>query len=57
MSSLEGVAAVALACFGIAGELAAGKARGPGTFKEQFYDGVYNLDKEKIDSRLNVKTE
>lgn len=38
----------ALACFGIAGELAAEKAKGPGTYKELFYDAIYNLDREKI---------
>ena len=40
----------ALACFGIAGELAAksDKSKGPGTYKEIFYDEIYNLDKEKI---------
>lgn len=43
-------AASALVCFGIAGELAAKEAKGPGTFKENFYDEIYNLDEEKIDS-------
>jgi hydroxyethylthiazole kinase len=40
----------ALVCFGIVGELAAqsGKDKGPGTYKEAFYDEIYNLDKEKI---------
>lgn len=41
-------ASAALACFGIAGELAAKKARGPGTFKERLYDELYNLNEEKI---------
>ena len=42
----------ALVCFGIAGELAAksGKSRGPGTYKEVFYDEIYNLDADKIKS-------
>ena len=42
----------ALACFGIAGELAAksDRSKGPGTYKEIFYDEVYNLNEEKIKS-------
>ena len=41
-------AAAALTAFGIAGELAA-KARGPGSYKEEFYDEIFNLDKDKIE--------
>src|SRR3989344_3311123 len=41
-------AAYALASYGIAGELAAAKSKGPGTFKENFYDEAYNLDAQKI---------
>ena len=42
----------ALVCFGIAGELAAksDRSKGPGTYKEVFYDEIYNLDEEKIKS-------
>lgn len=40
--------AAALACFGIAGELAAEKSNGPGSFKENFYDEIYNLNKENV---------
>jgi len=47
-------AAAALVCFGIAGELAAKKARGPGTFKEQFYDETHNLDEKKIDKMMKI---
>jgi len=47
-------AAAALACFGIAGELAAEASKGPGSFKENFYDEVFNLDKQKVDSKLKV---
>jgi len=42
-------AAAALVCFGVAGELAAGGAGGPGSFKVRFYDEVYNLDGETIE--------
>ena len=41
-------AASALVCFGIAGELAAKGSKGPGSYKENFYDEIYNLDEEKI---------
>lgn len=47
--------ASALSCFGIAGELAASVSNGPGTFKEQFYDAVYNLTSEKLEEMANVK--
>jgi len=47
-------AASALACFGIAGEIAAKDAKGPGTFKEAFFDALYNLSEEDVKSRLNV---
>lgn len=40
----------ALVCFGVAGELAAKseKSKGPGTYKEVFYDEIFNLSREKI---------
>ncbi|MFH1443583.1 MAG: hydroxyethylthiazole kinase [Candidatus Micrarchaeota archaeon] len=41
-------AASALACYGIAGEIAASQAKGPGTFKECFYDALYGLDEAKL---------
>jgi hydroxyethylthiazole kinase len=47
-------AASALSCFGIAGELAAGKSKGPGSFKERFYDEVYCLDEKKVESLKKV---
>lgn len=45
-------AAAAMAVFGIAGELAAEKSEGPGTFKEQLYNALYKLgpaDIEKLE--------
>jgi hydroxyethylthiazole kinase len=47
----------ALVCFGIAGELAAksDESKGPGTFKEVFYDEVYNLDSQKIKALQNFQ--
>ncbi|MFH1849885.1 MAG: hydroxyethylthiazole kinase [archaeon] len=48
-------AASALVCFGVAGELAAGTSNGPGSYKENFYDEIYNLDKEKIQDKQNYE--
>jgi hydroxyethylthiazole kinase len=47
--------AAALLCYGIAGELAARNSKGPGSFKENFYDEVYNLDKEKISGSVKIE--
>lgn len=47
--------AAALVCYGIAGELAAVNARGPGSFKNNFYDEVYNLDREKIERMQRIE--
>ena len=41
-------AASALVVFGIAGELASRRASGPGSYKECFYDEIYNLDERDI---------
>lgn len=46
----------ALVCFGIAGEIASKNSNGPGTFKEQFYDSVYNLTEEKIKEMMNFES-
>ncbi len=48
-------AACALSAFGIAGELAASKSNGPGTFKENFYDEAYNLDGQKLKQRAKIE--
>jgi hydroxyethylthiazole kinase len=47
--------ASALVCFEIAAELAVQKSQGPGTFKEQLFDALYNLDKATIDSMQKVE--
>jgi len=47
--------ASALVCFGIAGELAAPQSKGPGTFKEHFFDEMYSLNREKIDRMMKVE--
>jgi len=47
--------AAALACYGIAGELAAAQSKGPGSFKERFYDAAYTLDSETVESMSRVE--
>ena len=47
--------AAALSVYGVAGELAAKRSRGPGSFKENLYDEVYNLDKEKIEELSKIE--
>ncbi len=44
----------ALACFGLAGERAALKSEGPGSFKMNLFDEVYNLNEEIISKGLKV---
>lgn len=46
--------AAALSCFGIAGELAAMKSNGPGSFKERFYDEAFNLNSKTIKEMIKV---
>jgi len=48
-------AACALACYGIAGELAAKKAGGPGSFKPLFMDEISSLDEAKIVAGIKVR--
>lgn len=45
----------AMAIMGIAGEMAAEKATGPGTFQVAFYDALYQIDAEEISSKLNLQ--
>jgi hydroxyethylthiazole kinase len=46
--------AAALACYGIAGEIANHSSRGPGSFKEAFYDAVWCLDETDILSKIRA---
>ncbi|MGQ9468107.1 MAG: hydroxyethylthiazole kinase [Anaerolineae bacterium] len=41
-------ATAALACFGLASELAASRAVGPASFKVALFDAIYNLSREQI---------
>jgi len=47
-------AAEALSLYGIAGELAAKNSKGPGSFKENFYDEVYNLKVKEIEKMKKI---
>ena len=47
-------AAAALVMIGVAGELAAEKAAGPGTFAATIIDALYNLDKSALIARAKV---
>jgi hydroxyethylthiazole kinase len=47
-------AAEALAAFGVAGEDAATKAAGPGTFHAALYDALYHLDPGTLDERARI---
>jgi hydroxyethylthiazole kinase len=46
-------AAGAMAVMGIAGEIAARSAGGPGSFQAAFLDALYNLKEEDIKRLLN----
>src|SRR5262249_32493513 len=45
----------ALIAFGVAGEIAASVANGPGTFHASLYDALYSLDPATIDERARVE--
>jgi len=47
-------AAAALSCYGIAGEAASENSSGPGSFKERFFDELYNLNSEKVSANSKV---
>jgi len=47
-------AAAALACFGLAAEIAAPAARGPASFKVAFYDAIYHLSADQIRTGARV---
>ena len=47
-------AVAALAAFGVAGEVAASNARGPGSFAHAIIDALYGLDRATLRARLKV---
>jgi hydroxyethylthiazole kinase len=42
---------------GIAGELAAQEAKGPGTLQLHFIDALYCMTKNDVDARIRVQVE
>jgi len=48
-------AAEALAAFGVAAEVAAAGAEGPGTFHARLYDALYTLDPGTLDERTRIE--
>jgi hydroxyethylthiazole kinase len=46
--------AAALACYGLAGEIAASRARGPGSFRVELMDALHGLDRAAIESGARV---
>lgn len=46
--------AAALACFGVAGELAAADTDAPGSFKIALFDRLYSLDPETVATRAKI---
>ncbi len=48
-------AASALACYGIAGELAAEKASGPASFKNYLFDALYRLDRDTVERMQRIE--
>lgn len=49
----------AMVAFGLAGELAASRSevKGPASFKEAFFDEIYNLTDEKLSRGIKVRGE
>lgn len=47
--------ACALACFGIAAEVAAENSSGPGSFKERLFDCLYNLDRATVNRMQKIR--
>jgi len=50
-----GAATEALVTFGVAGEDAAKRAKGPGSFHVALYDALYSLDPKKLDGRAKLE--
>jgi hydroxyethylthiazole kinase len=48
-------AACALACYGIAAEVAAEKASGPAAFKARLFDCLYSLDRATVDRLQRIE--
>ncbi|MGD0815388.1 MAG: hydroxyethylthiazole kinase [Verrucomicrobiota bacterium] len=55
-SDYRQAAACALACYGIAAELAAEKSSGPASFKAALFDCLYNLDQLAVEKMQRIET-
>lgn len=47
--------AAGLACFGLAAEIAAAEAKGPGSFKAALFDSLHNLSTEQVVNGVRVR--
>jgi len=47
-------AAAALACYGLAGQMAAARARGPGSFRMELMDALFSLDRDAVELGVRV---
>jgi hydroxyethylthiazole kinase len=56
-SDYRQAAACALACYGIAAELAAEKSSGPASFKAALIDCLCNLDQPTVEKMQRIETE
>lgn len=50
-------AIAALTCYNVAGELAAARAQGPGTFQADLFDALYHLDGDYVNERASIQEE
>jgi hydroxyethylthiazole kinase len=55
-SDYQRAAASALACYGIAAEMAAGSSGGPASFKAALFDCLYNLDQPTVDRLQRIES-
>jgi hydroxyethylthiazole kinase len=55
-SDYDKAAAAALACYGMAGELAAEKSSGPASFKTALFDCLYHLDQPTVERMQRIES-
>ncbi|OGS23267.1 MAG: hydroxyethylthiazole kinase [Elusimicrobia bacterium RIFOXYA2_FULL_39_19] len=51
---LAKASAAGLVCYEVAAELAAAQSSGPGTFKEKFFDAIFNLDRATVEKMKKI---
>jgi hydroxyethylthiazole kinase len=47
-------AASALACYGLASEIGAANAKGPGTFQAAMFDALFNMTPEELEAGAQI---